>query len=251
MTQLSEAILHETRGVTLTLRDPAICALLRDKVDFFVFDAAANPVSPEIFSAMIAAAGETPFLVRCEAHIANVQNYLNLGADGLVLTGIHYASEAEKIMAACLYPPEGARPYVPCAGTKFLPAGDVSLEALNDQITLVIEIAHPQTVAQAEEIAEVTGVDGFLINAEKLAVAMEKGFASANADVRHAIDKIINAAEGVELPWGWEGALPDNLSPDFQFAASDTAMLQAAARAWFSPEEEAEADTPAGLRAVR
>jgi 4-hydroxy-2-oxoheptanedioate aldolase len=250
MTQLSEAILHDTNGVTLTFRDPNLCALMRGKADFFVFDAVSNPVSPEILSAMIAASGDTPFLVRCTANAATAQQYLNMGADGLVLCGIQYASEAEKIMAACLYPPEGTRPYTPCAGTKFLPANDLSLETLNDQLTLVLEITHPQAVAQIEDIAEVTGVNGFLINAEKLAVAMEKGFNAAHADVQNAVAKIINAAEAVELPWGCENGTIGKTDPNFQIVTSDAAMLSAAANAYFSPEEN-DAEIPAGLRAVR
>lgn len=258
MTHLSEAILRNTRGVSLTLGDPTICALLRDRVDFFVYDAVAAPIDNASLAALIAASGDTPFLVRTHADTYAIQSYLNMGVDGLVLTGIHFAAEAERAVAAALYPPEGIRPYVACAGTRFASAHDVSLETLNDQITLVIEMAHPQSAAQANDIAEVTGVDGFLINAEKLAVSMERGLDVTHTDVQQAVAQIARAAASFELPLGVDAGLECTLPADaplsFQIMARDTDMLRAAAMSFFPNTDDSVAtnqNEPAGLRAMR
>lgn len=204
MTHLSEAILHNTTGAILTLHDSFVCRLIKEHADFLVYDAAARPVSVDVLKNLIAAAGDTPFLVRVEdTQAATVQRYLNLGVDGLIFPDIRFAVEAEKVIAACLYPPEGARP-----ARAFDLDENVSLQTLNDQITLIVEIAHPQAVAQIDEIAEVVGVDGILIAPTRLAVAMEKSGDQAellnDTDVLNAIHSVIRSARSFEVPVGIE-----------------------------------------------
>lgn len=255
MTRLSEAILNNTRGVVLTLHDAEIVTVLRKHVDFFVLDCAARKASIETVEKLLHAAGETPFLVRVENTVAaTLQSYLNAGVDGLILPDIHFATEAEKILAHCLYPPEGIRTYRASASTRFGLSPNLSLAALNDQLTLVVEVAHPQTVAQLEEIVEVTGVDGFLVNPERLAVAMEKNFDSINADVKQALYRVQSVASAFECPFGWEGEAMDDIVPNFLLAASDVYLLSAGAKAFYASTEiaeDGEFDIGGHLRAVR
>ena len=204
MTHLSEAILNNTTGAVLTLHDSYACRLVKDHVDFLVYDAAARPVSVDVLKNLIAAAGDTPFLVRAEdSQPTTLQRYLNLGVDGLIFPDIRFAVDAEKAIAACLYPPEGSRP-----SRAFDLDGSMSLQVLNDQLTLIVEIAHPQAVAQIDEIAEVVGVNGILIAPARLAVAMEKpadpDVLLDDADVLNAIHSVIRSARSFEMPVGIE-----------------------------------------------
>ena len=223
MTHLSEAILHDTTGIILTIQDPLIATWLHDHVDFFVIDAAARPFAPGVIQSLITAAKDKPVFVRAEDNApATLQHYQQLGADGLILTHIHYAAEAEKAIAACLYPPEGVRPY-----RLLVETNDISLQAINDQLTLIIEVAHPQTIAQIEEIAEVTGVNGLLLAPQRLAVAMEKNGDATHVAVQQAMQAVVLAARSYDLPCGLEageGALPD-FTPHFRLPHSDAQLL--------------------------
>ncbi|MDB5477687.1 MAG: 4-hydroxy-2-oxo-heptane,7-dioate aldolase [Alphaproteobacteria bacterium] len=251
MTVLSEAILHNTRGVILLLHDPLVVQILRGQADFFLLDCAARPCSPEIVTALMHAAGETQFLVRPEnTDKATLQKYLNLGVDGLVLPDIHYAAELEKIIATCLYPPEGLRPYRP-----LMPADKISLEAINDQITFIVEIAHIQTAVQLSEIAEVTGVNGFLVSPQRLSIAMEKGSDAAHPSVQQALQSIAKTAASYELPWGIEGSESiENMTANFTVAVRDIDLLSAQSNAAIAApqkEEEDEDDFPAFTLSAR
>lgn len=223
MTHLSEAILRNTKGLGLILHDPLAVRSLRGAVDFFLLDLAARPCDPSMLDALILAAGETGFLVRPGVVSAPVlQGLLNAGVDGLILPDMHYAAELEKIIASCLYPPEGIRPYRPVMAQE-----KTALDALNDQITFVVEVNHPQTLTQLEDIAEVTGINGLLVCPERLSVAMEKGGDTDHPAVQQALQTIARVAASYELPWGMEGESEalSGLNPDFVLPVRDIDVL--------------------------
>jgi 2-keto-3-deoxy-L-rhamnonate aldolase RhmA len=221
MTHLSEAILRDTNGMNLVLHDPLIVQNLRSRFDFFILDCAARPCDFATIASLLTASGDTPFLVR-PANIdkSTLQGLLNLGVDGLVLPDIYHAAELEKAIAACLYPPEGMRPY-----RSLLTEDKVALEAVNDQITFVVEVSHPQTVSQLEEIAEVTGINGLLVNPQRLSVAMEKGGNTDDPAVRQTLKTIARVAASYELPYGIEGENVFDLQSDFVVPSRDIDLL--------------------------
>jgi 2-keto-3-deoxy-L-rhamnonate aldolase RhmA len=249
MTRLSEAILNDTKGLSFAFSDPALVRLVKDKLDFILLDAATTSFSSETLAHFIAASGETPFFVRAEDCMpATLQKYLNAGVDGLVLTGLQYASEVEKAIACCLFPPEGIRPFTRST------MKDISLQALNDQLTLIVEVAHLQTVAQMGDIADIAGVDGILIAPIKLAVAMERDGDITHTDVRQAVSSVVTVAQSFDLFWGWEGLLPEDLTPSFHVMASDIDLVQYGLEHLFPEvlgEDVEETEIQKGLRAVR
>lgn len=220
MSHLSEAILHNTNGAVLSLHDASIAALLRDHVDFFVIDAAARPFEAEMVQQIVHAARDVPVLLRvANSTAATLQDFLNCGVDGLILTDIMHAADAEKAIASCLYPPEGIRHY-----RAALTAQQPSLQALNDQITLIVEIASPLAVTQIDEICEVTGINGILVSPTRLAIAMEEGFSCDSDTVQAALRQLHVAAKGYELPFGLEGAGFD-ADADFTLHMRDADLL--------------------------
>lgn len=221
MTHLSEAILRDTKGMNLIFHDPIIVQNIRAHLDFLLLDCATRPCDTNVIATLLAASGDTNFLVRPATTEKSVlQGLLNIGVDGLVLPDIHYAAELEKVIASCLYPPEGIRPYRPVVAHE-----KIILDALNDQITFVVDVAHPQTVAQLEEIAEVTGINGLLVSPQRLSVAMEKGGDVNHPTVQQALKTIARIAATYELPFGIEGPETFDLNPDFTIPTRDIDLL--------------------------
>lgn len=221
MTHLSEAILRETTGLTLVLHDPLVVQQTRSAVDFFLLDCASRPCDNQVITSLMYAAGETPFIVRAPNNVpATLHGLLNIGVDGVIMPDIHYAAELEKAIAACLYPPEGLRPYRPV-----VTQDKIMLDAINDQITFVVEVNHPQTITQLEEIAEVTGINGLLVCPQRLSVAMEKGGDVTHTAVQQALQTIARIAATYELPWGIEGTETFDLQPDFTVPSRDLDIL--------------------------
>lgn len=220
MSHLSEAILHDTKGIVLTLQDASIASMLREYADFFVIDAAARPFSNQVIQEIVYAAQDTPVLVRTADNLpSTLQAYLNCGVDGLILTGINHAIEAEKAIAACLYPPEGIRQYRASVATQ-----QFSLQALNDQITFIVEITTPQAITQIDEICEVTGINGILVSPTRMAVSMERNFDTDSDDVQAGLRQLHTASRGYELPFGLEGEGFD-CTADFSLNWCDAELL--------------------------
>lgn len=251
MKALSDAILHNTRGVRITLSDPEVCKILMPYVDFFVLDPVASAMPPEMLQMMLMVANDKPVLVRAEDSAPQtLQKYLNWGVDGLILPGIHHAADAEKALAACLYPPEGTRAYRP-SNRPLHKNEEVPLGVLNDQVTLIVEVAHPDTVAQIEEIAEVTGLDGLLIAPKALSVAMEMEGALDDPQLARALASVLKTAKSLETPCGLEDVVSDSLRADFHVLTSDVALLHKAARQVLGELEDEDDTENARLRALR
>jgi 2-keto-3-deoxy-L-rhamnonate aldolase RhmA len=244
MVGLSEAILQNTQGVRITLRDPAVCRILQPFVDFFVIDPVAHALSPEMVQTMISVAEPKPVLIRTEdCHPTTLQKYLSWGADGLIISQIMHAADAEKAMAACLYPPEGLRPY----RTQYA-AQEISLGVINDQLTFLIEVAHPKTVEDIDAIIEVTGLDGVLVVPYALSVAMELDGRLDHPTLDLALSKVFKATDSLDMPCGLEDVVSQAYRAHFHVLTSDKALLQkAAGQVLGNPEDHEEGD----LRALR
>ena len=238
MRALSDAILRKTRGVRITLSDPEVCRILTPFVDFIVLDPVASALSPEMLQMMLMVAGDTPVLVRAEdSQAATLQKYLNWGVDGLIIPDVRHAVDTEKALAACLYPPEGMRAYRP-SNRPLHKNQEIPLGVLNDQVTLVVEVAHPETVKNIEAIAEVTGLDGLLIAPKALSVAMELEGELDHPSIKQALVATLKAANDMETPCGLEDVVSDSLRADFHVLTSDVALLHKAARQVLGEVEE-------------
>jgi 4-hydroxy-2-oxoheptanedioate aldolase len=245
MKAISDTVLTNTKGVRVTLSDPEVCSILSPYVDFFVLDPVASALSPDVLQMMLLVAGDRDVFVRAEnADAATLQKYLNWGVDGLIIPNLHHAADVERALAACLYPPEGLRPYRPLHKSD-----DVSLGVLNDQVTLIAEVAHPDTVAQIESIAEVTGLDGLLISPKALSVAMELEGVLDHPKLMAAMAEVLRVAESMEVKCGFEDVISETLQADFHVLTSDSALLRKAAAQVLGETEED--DEQGGLRALR
>lgn len=253
MTRLSEAWLSGARGASLSLNDPTLITLVKDHVDFCVLDATVATFTPNYLQTCIALSGDMPLLLRVDAaQRSQLSHALDAGIDGIIFCGIHSVVEAERMIAACLYPPEGVRAY---RNTHAQP--NVSLEILNDQLTLLLEISTPQAVSQISEIVDITGVDGVLLAPIRLSVAMEKPFQIEHPSVQQALRTVQQAAESLGMPWGLEGEWLESPQPWFHILASDTELVHAGLRQLFPVKQElsqltaAEDEDLSGLRASR
>ena len=84
------------------------------------------------------------------------------------------ASEAQRVAAACRFPPAGKRSMgggLQQLGFAPLPLAETARIA-NEEVLVVVMIESPQAVAQCEEIAAVKGVDAILIGTNDLCFEM-------------------------------------------------------------------------------
>ena len=105
---------------------------------------------------------------------------LDMGAAGVMVPHVASLDRARAVVAACRYPPEGARGF---AGTTRAAGyvGRAMAEQLThpgDEVVLLCQIEEPEGVAAAAEIAALDGVDGLFVGRADLSVASgERAFA--------------------------------------------------------------------------
>lgn len=100
---------------------------------------------------------------------------LDGGAEGLIIPHVDTAQEAQRIVAACRFPPRGNRSMVgavPALGYRRHSAAETIRELERHQV-LIAMIETPEAVANAEAIAAVEGIDMLLVGSADLSAAMQ------------------------------------------------------------------------------
>lgn len=163
---------------------------------------------------------------------------LDAGAAGIIVPMINCASDAERVVSMCRFPPVGQRSWGPLKAA----IGDPGYlaDAANDDTLLFVMIETEEALRNAEEIVAVDGVDGVFIGPTDLTLSLTGGAlpGRANDDRREeAVSTILSIIKKHGKYAGY--SCPDGLSAqsraaegfDFLPVGSDVSFLSAAAAA--------------------
>ena len=145
--------------------------------EFAVFDMEHSGWSIETIRMLMATTRSTEMvpLVRPPANEYHfIAPVLDMGAMGIVVPFVNTAEQAQRLVAACKYPPAGRR------GTAFTVAhddyssGDIpaKMKSCNDEVLVVAQIETVEGVQNVEQIAAVEGVDAVWIGQFDLTTSM-------------------------------------------------------------------------------
>ena len=114
--------------------------------------------------------GVTPIVRACANAIDEATRALDNGALGIVMPHVDTAKEARRIAEAFHYPPQGTRSWggPPAVYGYQPPAMAEAQKAINAEILTVVMLESPEAIKNAEDIAEVDGVDVLLIGTSDL-----------------------------------------------------------------------------------
>jgi 4-hydroxy-2-oxoheptanedioate aldolase len=158
----------------------------------------------------IQAAGiyNSPAVVRIAWNEApRFKRVLDLGAAGIMVPYVASASEAQQAASAMRYPPQGIRGVArfnrACGfGRDF----DAYFKQANDNLLTVVQIETKDSVARAEEIAAVDGVDVLFIGPLDLSVSLGRANNFEHPEFSQAMDRVAAAcrshkkAAGILVP---------------------------------------------------
>ena len=117
-----------------------------------------------------AKAGGTPAWVRIPWNDpVRAKPVLDMGVDGMIFPYICTAEEAKLAVASCSYPPEGIRGYGPLRALNY--GGITQMEYVKKTFRnchRVIQIEHIDAVKNLREIAQVEGIDAFIVGPNDL-----------------------------------------------------------------------------------
>ena len=229
-------------GLWLSLADPYSAELLAGAgFDWVLVDGehAPNDLRSVLGSLQAAAAYPVHAVVRPPiGETWMIKQYLDIGAQTLLIPMVETAEQAERLVAAVRYPPQGIRGVGSrmARASQFGAQGDY-LKRANDRVCLLVQIESVEGLANLEAIAKVDGIDGVFIGPSDLSAAL--GFLGnpAHPEVQAAIADALKRIAAAGKPSGILTLNPDeaqhylDLGACFVAVGADMALLAQAARA--------------------
>ncbi len=101
-----------------------------------------------------------------------IQRSLDIGGMGIAVPMVRTVAEAEAIVRASRYPPQGRRSFGPLRASHYTFEYEEYFERANENILIMLIIETPEAVESLEEIASVPGIDVLFIGAFDLCLSM-------------------------------------------------------------------------------
>lgn len=210
-------------------------------LDYVLIDGEHGPVSLESVLAQLRAIAGCPALavVRVPANDPVViKQFLDIGAQSLIVPMINDVQEARLAVAATRYAPEGIRGVgaALARSSRWNRVPDYLTRA-NDFISLLVQIESAEGVANAAEIISTDGVDGVFIGPADLAATMGRLGQQDHPDVVDAIVRTIRTAKahgkiaGVNAFVETQARAYIDAGADFVNVGADVAILARGAEA--------------------
>lgn len=229
-------------GTWLILPDPMSAQLMsRIGFDWLTVELEHSPTSFETASqifATTAAAGVAPMCRVPWNTGENIKRVLDTGAWGVIVPMVNSRAEAEAVVAAARYQPQGTRSIggqLHAANFDTDPA--TYYARANEEILVVLMAEHVQAVEHADEICSVPGIDVVFIGPNDLHNSLGKApaFDSEDKEFTGAVEHILNAAKKHGIAPGIHvldaAAAQRRMAEGFQFIAitSEAGMMLAKA----------------------
>uniref|UniRef100_UPI0038994B76 HpcH/HpaI aldolase family protein n=1 Tax=Herbiconiux ginsengi TaxID=381665 RepID=UPI0038994B76 len=175
-------------------------------LDWLLIDAEHSPNSPESLLAQLQAVHGYPVLPVVRPPVLDpvlIKQYLDLGAQTLLIPMVDTAELAELAVRSVHYPPRGIRG----VGSALARASrwnriDGYLGSSAERISVIVQIESAEAVANIEEIVDVDGLAGVFIGPSDLAASMGVLGQQDHPDVVAAVEACLAVARAHEVPAG-------------------------------------------------
>lgn len=133
-----------------------------------------------------------------------IKQYLDLGAQNLIVPMVNTAEEAAAAVSAMRYPPAGVRGVGAALsrGARWNRVDNYLHRANDELVSLLVQIESAEAVENATEIATTDGVEGLFIGPNDLAASMGLLGQPAHEAVKTQISRVIEAAREAGKPVG-------------------------------------------------
>ncbi|WP_434620194.1 HpcH/HpaI aldolase family protein [Arthrobacter sp. A5] len=204
-------------------------------LDWLLVDAEHSPNGLESILAQLQAVNGYPVtaVVRPPVNDAVViKQYLDLGAQSLLIPMVHTADDAAAAVAAARYPPHGVRGVgsALARSARWNRIPDY-LATAAETITLMVQIESTQAVENAAGIVAADGIDAVFIGPSDLAASMGVLGQQEHPDVVAAVEHCIKVAKAAGKPVGVNAFAQEtarrylDAGVDFILVGADVALL--------------------------
>ena len=184
-------------GVFCNLYSPMIVELVGHiGFDFALLDAEHGPVGIESCEHMIRAADSVglPTFIRVAMNIRqNILRYLDIGAMGVMLPQINTRAEAEAVVDAVKYPPQGKRGLGPARAADYglTPSLQEYTIKANQETLVAVQIETMGAVNNLDEFLSIKDIDVFFIGPNDLSASMGYIGQPNHPEVQAMIEKLV------------------------------------------------------------
>ncbi|MFD8818658.1 HpcH/HpaI aldolase/citrate lyase family protein, partial [Streptomyces sp. NPDC059627] len=193
-------------GVSMTIPDVFVAeAVGAAGFDFVLIDTEHAPIPIDALQRMLVAlrASRSTVFVRPAANdAALIGQFLDLGAEGVVVPGVRDAAQCAAAVAATRYPPSGERGFGPRRAARLDGGRAQYVARADEEIAAFVMVEHVDAVADIDAILDTPGLDGIMVGPADLAVSMGHLNDLAHPAVQAAVDKVFAACERHSFPFG-------------------------------------------------
>ena len=208
--------------------------------DWLLIDGEHSPYSLETIAELLRATdvyGPTRMVRVPVNDTALIKQYLDVGAQNLMVPMVDTAAEAEKAVAAMYYPPRGVRGVGSALARSSRWNGvEGYLQKAAETVSLTVQIESFTAVENAAEIAAVDGVDQVFVGPSDLAASMGLLGQQIHPDVLDAVQRTFDAVRAAGKPVGVNAFNLEqaqrylDAGASFALVGADVQLLSGAAR---------------------
>lgn len=187
-------------GPFIGLQSPHVAELFGHAgFDFVVIECEHNALDAADVEHMLMAVGNTeavPIVRVPYLDVPFIQRSLDSGAQGIMAPMVKTAEDAEKLVRATRYPPEGTRSWGGLRPSKYTLSSSEYLANSNDNMIVVLIIETLDAVKNLDSITDVAGVDVLTIGKWDLSLALGLDPSKQpHADVEDVVEKVTDTAK--------------------------------------------------------
>ncbi|MGJ8532184.1 MAG: aldolase/citrate lyase family protein [Alphaproteobacteria bacterium] len=202
-------------GFWSTIPDPYLTEILSGAgFDWLLLDSEHSPTDIRLMMLQLQAgrAGPSTLIVRPQVNDpVLIKQYLDIGAQTLLLPMIQSADEARAAVSAMRYPPAGIRGVATMTRASRFGRAENYLQRAEEELCLLVQVESKEAVVQIEAIADVDGVDGIFIGPSDLAASLGHRGEPFHPEVVQTIEAAIGRITAAGKPAGI-------LTPNVEFA---------------------------------
>jgi 2-keto-3-deoxy-L-rhamnonate aldolase RhmA len=224
-------------GSWVSLSSPAAAEIVGGLgFDFVVVDTEHTPLSMESTGDLIRAvdaAGQTDTVIRvAENDETAIKRALDLGAAGVMAPQVESAAEAEDLVAATRYPPDGIRGIAGSRANRYGKNIGPYFEAANDEVAVLPQVETATGLTNVAEVAEVDGVDALFVGPADLSADLGCFGEYDAPEFVDAVDRVLRAGERAGIPVGTlatenaQISMWDDWGMDFLIVGTDVGYLR-------------------------
>jgi 4-hydroxy-2-oxoheptanedioate aldolase len=206
-------------GSLLNFGDPLVAEMMASVgFDWLLVDTEHGPIDLATMAHMFAVITRYPVAPFARVHALaeeHVKRVLDAGAWGVLGPNVRTREEAERLVAACKYPPAGVRSLGSGRfALSFRTDAPTYFARANDEILVIVQIEHADAVKNIDAILSVPGVDACYIGPNDLCASMglAPSLEPAHREFEDAVQTVFAAARRHGVAPGIHCATPDTVN---------------------------------------